>query len=295
MKRIKISSCVILYREDRQWILYNFIDRREMVLDRNGFDFLDNFREWIEIDHAYSIVRDNYPEECAKTALNHFLTAGALIQEGSKSSAVEERHVRTWEWSKPSAIFHNSITDRPVVSIGETAELQKAKQEKTPSPVLNTPNTDAAHKLPVWSNSQCLQTIINGRRTDRGSSLVPISIQVVADALKSSLGISGWINNGVCDLPLKPTPSGGGRNPYEAYILAVAVNGLDDGYYHYSATQHSLEYVGEREGDTGCDIMGGQEWADFVEKGGFLGGFMSSRSSSHHLFTLFAAQALPVF
>ncbi len=39
----------------------------------------------------------------------------------------------------------------------------------------------------------------------------------------------------------------------------------------------------------------GSVFADFVEKGGFLGGFMSSRSSSHHLFTLFAAQALPVF
>ena len=41
------------------------------------------------------------------------------------------------------------------------------------------------------------------------------------------------------------TPSGGARNPYEAYVFARKVDGLEAGIYHYSALDHDLAKVSD--------------------------------------------------
>ena len=57
------------------------------------------------------------------------------------------------------------------------------------------------------------------------------------------------------------TPSGGARNPYEAYVFARNVEGLEPGIYHYSALEHSLARVSAATPAL-SDLVGGQEWAD---------------------------------
>jgi SagB-type dehydrogenase family enzyme len=63
-------------------------------------------------------------------------------------------------------------------------------------------------------------------------------------------------------LPLKMTPSGGARNPYEGFVFVRNVEGLEPGTYHYSAVQHSLERITGDDDVTGTAMLAGQDWGD---------------------------------
>ena len=58
------------------------------------------------------------------------------------------------------------------------------------------------------------------------------------------------------------TPSGGARNPYEAYVYARDVEGLAPGFYHYSAHDHDLGLVETNRMPKLSELVGGQDWAD---------------------------------
>ena len=57
------------------------------------------------------------------------------------------------------------------------------------------------------------------------------------------------------------TPSGGARNPFELYVQALHVDGLDPGFYHYSAAEHTLGLL-HNESATPSRLLGNQLWAD---------------------------------
>src|SRR5262249_39757680 len=58
----------------------------------------------------------------------------------------------------------------------------------------------------------------------------------------------------------KPTPSGGARNPFEAYVVARAVEGLAPGVYHYAGIDHSLGLVRPGPVPSFTTLVGGQTW-----------------------------------
>ena len=60
-------------------------------------------------------------------------------------------------------------------------------------------------------------------------------------------------------MAFKTSPSGGSLNPLEAYVLALRVDGLARGLYHYAAAAHALEP--RRRGATASQVeayLGGQ-------------------------------------
>lgn len=59
--------------------------------------------------------------------------------------------------------------------------------------------------------------------------------------LHLSMGLSAWKQFGPDRWALRCNPSSGNLHPTEAYVLAEAVPGLDDGLYHYVSREHALE------------------------------------------------------
>jgi hypothetical protein len=57
-------------------------------------------------------------------------------------------------------------------------------------------------------------------------------------------------------LPLKMTPSGGARNPYEAYVYALNVEGLPFGVYHYSAIDNTLGLLSSSPHCSATELLG---------------------------------------
>jgi SagB-type dehydrogenase family enzyme len=100
------------------------------------------------------------------------------------------------------------------------------------------------------------------RRTVREPGRSSITLPALSDCLFAGMGIVGQTENCVGTLPLSMTPSGGARNPYEAYVYARSVEGLQPGFYHYAAIDHTLARVDVSDLPLPSDLLGGQQWTD---------------------------------
>ncbi len=59
--------------------------------------------------------------------------------------------------------------------------------------------------------------------------------------LQTTWGVQGYLQtNAFGKLPFKTSPSGGARHPGEVYLMALRVDGLERGMYHYQARDHRL-------------------------------------------------------
>jgi SagB-type dehydrogenase family enzyme len=117
-------------------------------------------------------------------------------------------------------------------------------------------------KLPPALDDNDLLQLMAQRRTVRTAGASDISLRHLSDCLFAGFGITGRTTNCVGVLPLGMTPSGGARNPYEAYVYARSVEGLDPGFYHYSGVEHTLARLGTNEMPLPSSLLNGQEWAD---------------------------------
>ncbi len=78
---------------------------------------------------------------------------------------------------------------------------------------------------------------IRRRRTRRDISSQVLSLQELADILFYSGGVTGQLSG----YPLRAIPSAGARHSAETFVVARAVEGLEQGVYRYDWQGHSLE------------------------------------------------------
>src|SRR5437588_101770 len=82
---------------------------------------------------------------------------------------------------------------------------------------------------------------LHARRTHREFAKGKISLQNVSKLLQTTWGVQGYLATNVFGrLPYKTSPSGGARHPGEVYLMALRVDGLERGMYHYQARDHRL-------------------------------------------------------
>jgi SagB-type dehydrogenase family enzyme len=86
--------------------------------------------------------------------------------------------------------------------------------------------------------------VLKARRTWRAFAQEPISRGQVATLLELTCAVQAKVQTrDFGDMHLKTSPSSGARQPLEAYVLAVNVDGLAPGLYHYVPDEHALELV----------------------------------------------------
>ena len=104
--------------------------------------------------------------------------------------------------------------------------------------------------------------MLRERRTWRHFSRGALDLSSLSTLLELTWGVQQWRSvRGQGRVALKTSPSGGARHPIEAYVLALRVNGLPRGLYHYRADRHVLERLAE--GSTSRQAIrycGGQAW-----------------------------------
>lgn len=93
------------------------------------------------------------------------------------------------------------------------------------------------HGPPLWS-------VLRRRRTRRAFGTAPLSKELVARLLWHAAGETGQRPVDDADgpaHPLRAAPSAGGLHAVEVYVVALRVDGLAPGAYHYAAPAHALE------------------------------------------------------
>ena len=76
----------------------------------------------------------------------------------------------------------------------------------------------------------------------------PLDIDSVGAFLQLSMALNAWKEYGPDRWALRCNPSSGNLHPTEAYVLARAVPGIEDGVHHYVSRDHSLEHRGKLAG-----------------------------------------------
>ena len=81
-------------------------------------------------------------------------------------------------------------------------------------------------------------------------------------------GRSTMGRDGVGDVPLKTSPSGGARHPIECYVCVRRLTGVRAGLYHYAADIHALEKI--RGGDLKDRLRVGFPHSEYFAKAAFV-------------------------
>lgn len=148
-----------------------------------------------------------------------------------------------------------------------TAETYESDQDKKlPQPPLaKAPVTGNAVKLPhdfsALDRGESYFSLVNARQSRRVYSGESITLAELSWLLWACQGVKSV--RGKKYATLRTVPSGGARHPFEAYILAANVEGLEKGIYHYLPMSHSLELLGTvgDPGETICASLDYQKWA----------------------------------
>lgn len=117
----------------------------------------------------------------------------------------------------------------------QTQGLPQPPLEKvwtTDAPTIDLPRPETLRVKPVD-----LTDAINGRRSVRAYADTPMTMEELSYLL--------WTTQGVRETTARPAtlrtvPSAGSRHPFETYVLANRVEGLEPGIYAYLASPHQL-------------------------------------------------------
>jgi SagB-type dehydrogenase family enzyme len=261
--RVKTPQSLVSFPKDNQVIVYNYLTKDVITIAPNDVYWLTVASQWTAIDEIILRHPNIEPASLRREVLS-LVEAGMLLLEGTPQAETESKYSGTWELGLAAGLFHFTALDNEYGTTSDSIAKQSAKNISDPSPELFWKNTNNAYRLPECKldSAISLLDVMKNRRTTRKVLPSSVSIQSLADALYTGLGITGFVKTETATLPVKMTPSGGARNPFEAFVWAQNVEGLERGIYHYSAVEHSLQYAAHPPSCAIQELVQKQEWAD---------------------------------
>lgn len=267
--RYRAAQTLAIHPSNGRYLVINFLARSAFSANSAILSVLEAFSNW---HSAAELFPGKSPDSVARE-VEKLANLRALLRENDALLALEEAYLAQWEWTASAGLFHFGLEDAAYQPSQATIEAQKNRARNDPSPALylthETPNL-----LPEPAGN-ALNRLFLARRTRREAAKYPITLAQLGDCLFAGLGITGEVETETGVLPLKTTPSGGARNPFEAYVLARNIEGLEPGIYHYSARQHSLRRLGGIPDSVQASaLLGNQQWVDAMPCIVFLVGFL---------------------
>jgi SagB-type dehydrogenase family enzyme len=151
-----------------------------------------------------------------------------------------------WAPWLPQGAFHFSTKDALYVRPRSHDERLKLMLPTTRPPSLFKSLVSAPKvKLsrPVLSGDEFIRVLL-ARKTHRRFSTDPVSLDCVSHLLSLVWGVTDYLHSPLFGrLARKTSPSGGARHPGEVYLMALRVDGLAPGLYHYHPARHRLETI----------------------------------------------------
>lgn len=258
---VRTSQALIMCPDNGDTVAYNFLKQTSFVCDEQILKVLHFLNDWRSPTHLLKILPEFSRDEVDES-ISQLVDVGAVVIKGSDLHKEEADKVERWEWGIPSAMLHYCEQNRQFVSRNEAEEIQIERSQRKNAPKLFNTNEayDKVYEFERPLGGHSAIDLMAKRRTRRDVRQVSIPSNIVADCLFAGLGITSATRNCVGDLPLSMTPSGGARNPYEGYFYAANVDGLDPGFYHYSAVENSLGQISRGAINNPASLIGDQPW-----------------------------------
>jgi SagB-type dehydrogenase family enzyme len=240
---------------------YDFMSHRLAPLSPMSLSILTVLDHWSTIG---DLVRAFPPgsDQVVTLALARLMDLGFVVTTGTPAGARDVEYETRWVWGATAGMYHFGIRWTEYLNPAQTAEVLQLKMQASP-PVPLFQTNDLLDDVIVLDapRSDGVFSSMARRRSFRGfGAQQAISRSDLKDCLYSGLGIVGFASTDTGLLPLKMTPSGGARNPFEAYVCVYHVDGLNPGLYHYSAVDNTLGRVPSPPVPTADCIVDQQPW-----------------------------------
>jgi len=243
--KLRSALCQLAYWENGSLRIVNYLTRRTFSANPITLEVIRFFFTPRTIQDAL-LEFDSYDEESVAQTITKLIEAQLLLEHGSPDWEQDNLVESSWKPWLPEGGFHFLTKDAPYVEGDWTPEQRAATVPATPAPpqFKRIEGADSvalpSHEPEPDSFFETLRT----RRTHRTFSKGGVSLDQVSRLLRLTWGIQGYLESKAFGwLPVKTSPSGGARHPVEVYLMALRVEGLEAGTYHYQAKDHLLEKI----------------------------------------------------
>jgi len=260
--RFKRSSTLVVLLEHDQFVFHNFLIQSTFAANAAALDIVRRLYAWTDVDQLHKSL-SGYSLSSVERGLNQLVELGAVVAEGSPAAAQDAEFERSWLWGPFAGAFHFGARGGVFVSDQDSEMMLRELAKFTPSPALHQRNPDDRPKLtaPLKPSYDEPFRTMTRRRTNRIMLDEPVGFEALSDCFLFSMAITAMLDlEGIGELPLKMTPSGGARNPFEGYVCVRNVEGMTPGVYHYAAIDRSFSLVREGPPPPFPSMLGEQEW-----------------------------------
>ncbi|HEY1928985.1 MAG TPA: SagB family peptide dehydrogenase [Caulobacteraceae bacterium] len=260
--RFKRSSALVVLLEHDQFVFHNYLVQSTFAANTAALDIVRRLYAWTNVEQLYESLK-SYSRSSIERGLDQLVELAAVVVEGSPAAAKDAEFERSWLWGPFAGAFHFGTRGGVFVSDEDSETMLREQAKFSPSPPLHQRNPDDRAKVTVPlrpSYDEPFRTMTR-RRTNRIMLDEPVAVEAVSDCFLFSMAITAMLDlPGIGELPLKMTPSGGARNPFEGYVCVRNVEGLDPGVYHYAAIDRSFALVREGAPPSFPSMLGEQTW-----------------------------------
>jgi len=261
MPRVRRSAALVVSFEGDGAAGFQFLARTRATLSPRALELLASLDGWrAPAELVVGEARAAIAEE-----LVGLLDLGFIVVEGGATGELDERFRREWGWGAEAAAFHFGLKDpdyRPPPEVFQWMTHRVATAPAVPLwtgndglPITTLPSPDLGHgTIGLMARRR------SSRAFDRDR---PVPLDALSDVLFSGFAILAFAESGVAGdapLPLTTTPSGGARNPFEAYVVVRAVEGLEPGVYHYAGVDGTLGRLAAGAPPI-APLLGNQAWS----------------------------------
>jgi SagB-type dehydrogenase family enzyme len=237
------SPHLISYWSRGGLVLENYATGRRAGGAPRVHDILNVFDRWRPVE-ALGRVFPRTPRSTLTRIIDALVRLTFLQRSDRRSQAAEARLTAWGGWNPAAAFFHRSTQDVKFATDLEASVRRKraiARRHPMPAAVKHYRGVPRI-KLPHGRMDAEFPRILLGRRTWRRFSTRAASLDALGNVLGLTFRVQRWVDlQGIGRVCLKTSPSGGARHPIECYVLALRVDGLPRGLYHYRADTHELE------------------------------------------------------
>jgi SagB-type dehydrogenase family enzyme len=240
--KLKSASCQIAYWEGGKLRIANYLTRRTFSANPATLNVIRFFFTPRTIQDALLEFRTYRRDSVAKSILK-LIDAQLLLEHGSAELERDEQVASSWRSWLPEGGFHFMTKDTPYVPWDWPIEKKLKLLAATSAPP-QFKKVRGADPIRLTSHEVARDTFfetLHARRTHREFASGKVSLENVSKLLETTWGVQGYFHADVVGrLPYKTSPSGGARHPGEVYLMALRVEGLERGIYHYQSEDNRL-------------------------------------------------------
>jgi SagB-type dehydrogenase family enzyme len=254
---------IVSWRQ-RSLVFTNYRTRVSASADPATVGILNFFEDWASLSDLVEFL-PGYSEKSLRRAIRLLLSNTLLVAEGTPDAVQDEDLANAWSDWLPEGSFHFATKDVSFLRPSQATRTLKRYLKESPQPARAKDYPDGRQiQLPEVSaagDGEFAQVLMS-RMTHREFSRQAIGLGTISKLLFYTWAVQGQIDSPVLG-PLfhKTSPSGGARHPGEVYVLAMRVEGLSQGLYHYNCVHHRLSRLrSARAQEKAVAYVGGQEF-----------------------------------